>query len=103
MIRTMPYSPKKIKRPWVVESKPFINSDTKFYQSTPWRKFSKIYKDKHPLCVMCESQGEVRIADVTDHIIRLKDGGLPYDEANLQSLCHSHHNQKSINERFKKK
>lgn len=33
--------------------------------------------------------------DVLDHIIELKDGGAPFDEDNVQSLCHRHHNKKT--------
>ncbi len=93
----MPYSRKPKKRPWVRNRKPFemANDNSKFYNSTKWRKKSKEYRAKNPLCVHCKENGIVREAQVTDHIIRIVDGGDPFDEDNLQSLCHKCHNSKS--------
>lgn len=99
----MPYKPKKIIRPWVVKAPKFNNPDNKFYQSAKWKKFSQLYKDKHPLCCRCEAEGRVTITNVTDHIVRIQDGGEPFAESNLQPLCTSCHSKKSISERFKKK
>lgn len=93
----MPSKPKKVNRPWIRERKPFERdqSDYEFYNSWKWRKLSKRYKESHPLCVKCEQTGVVQGAQFTDHIQRIKDGGDPFDESNLQSLCEYHHNQKS--------
>lgn len=33
-----------------------------------------------------------------DHITRIEEGGDPWDETNLQGLCHSHHSQKTARE-----
>lgn len=49
---------------------------------------------KHPLCVMCESEGRAVPATDLDHIIPLIDGGAD-DESNYQSLCRDHHKAKS--------
>jgi 5-methylcytosine-specific restriction endonuclease McrA len=34
-----------------------------------------------------------------DHWVPLAQGGAPYDDANLVSLCHSHHSRKTALER----
>jgi len=93
----MPESPKKIKRSWLPERKAHSRSvdNSAFYNSWKWRKFSKQFKLANPLCVMCEAEGIVSKATVTDHIIRIEAGGAQFDKNNCQSLCDYHHNQKS--------
>ncbi|QLE02899.1 HNH endonuclease [Galbibacter sp. BG1] len=93
----MPNRPKKIKRNWKPDRKAFDRaiSDYDFYNSSSWRKVSKRYKDNNPLCVKCLEEDNITPAEVTDHIVRIKDGGSKFSEDNLQSLCHFHHNQKS--------
>lgn len=97
MRRVMPNSPKKVKRPWVKERKPFERerSNQKFYNSARWRKVARLHKEANPLCVKCKAEGRTSPAEFTDHIVRLEDGGDPFNDANLQSLCGFHHNQKS--------
>jgi 5-methylcytosine-specific restriction protein A len=53
--------------------------------------------ERHPLCVECEKAGRVTAATVPDHIVPLWKGG-PDTEANLQSLCREHHDEKSAQE-----
>ena len=92
----MPTAPDRKQRPWKPERKPFQReTDNSIYNTTKWRKFAKRYKEDHPLCVMCEEEGQIRAAYVADHIIRIVDGGEPFDKNNIQSLCEFHHNQKS--------
>jgi len=93
----MPNKPKKIKRPWRPERVPFqrTRSDYDFYNGSRWRKVAALHKERHPLCIQCQADGLVIAAQVTDHIIRIKDGGDPYAAINLQSLCHRCHNAKS--------
>jgi 5-methylcytosine-specific restriction endonuclease McrA len=33
-----------------------------------------------------------------DHRTRIEEGGEPWDETNLQGLCHPHHSQKTARE-----
>lgn len=40
---------------------------------------------------MCEAEGRIEIAVHVDHIRPLRDGGAPFDEMNLRSLCKPHH------------
>lgn len=53
-----------------------------------------------PLCVMCEGMTPPRVTLGTDvdHIQPLAKGGAD-DESNLQTLCASHHQEKSILDR----
>ncbi|MFR4507779.1 MAG: HNH endonuclease [Enterococcus avium] len=72
----------------------------KFYESRTWRKASYLYRLRHPCCEDCLLEGTVRKADVVDHMVELKDDwNRRLDENNFRSLCHSHHNSKTANER----
>jgi 5-methylcytosine-specific restriction protein A len=68
-----------------------VNAEQKssklFYHSAVWRKVSRAFKSCHPICAVCGREPTQEI----DHIVRLKDGGLPYDWSNLQGLCSSCH------------
>jgi 5-methylcytosine-specific restriction protein A len=71
-----------------------------FYQSYKWRKFSKAFKKRNPLCVDCLLEDVSTPVQVTDHKIRYLDGGLGFDLENLEDkyfdpLCNDHHNSKS--------
>lgn len=58
-----------------------------------WRKRSRRYLDKNPLCVRCAELGRVGAATVVDHKVPHKgDVVLFWDEDNWQSLCGHHHN-----------
>lgn len=95
----MPVIKKNERRPW--EPKPQgpqtgrANPNSKFYQSTKWRKLRKSYIAANPLCVFCLERGEHVAANIVDHITPINQGGAPLSESNLQSLCHKCHNKKS--------
>ncbi len=93
------------RKPWQPEpSKPFARnrSFAWFYNSSRWRKVSKVFREANPLCVECEKVGKVSSAKVADHKIGLGyliDNNLdPYDHNELQALCSSCHNKKSGSE-----
>ena len=65
-----------------------------FYCGRRWRKVRKMVLAKQPLCVLCLEDDRTNTADLVDHVIPIKDGGAAYDLANLQALCHTHHNRK---------
>lgn len=75
----------------------------KFYHRKRWRKLSALYRKSNPVCVQCAKQGRTVPADVVDHITPILDGGDPYDEDNLQSLCNSCHNSKTAKENARRK
>jgi 5-methylcytosine-specific restriction endonuclease McrA len=88
------------KRPWQISTAPPPQSGRKnpnqaFYNSRKWRLNRGRYIKKNPLCVICQASGIVKKGDVVDHIITINDGGEKYKWVNLQTMCHSHHNQKS--------
>lgn len=51
----------------------------------------------NPLCVMCEREGRVSLAQELDHITPLWAGGAE-SEANRQGLCVTHHKDKTAQE-----
>lgn len=77
------------------------------YQSTRWRKTSRLYRSAHPVCESCSrkridwlenpkgNKPILNLATSVDHIKALKDGGDPFDWANLQALCSACHNEKT--------
>ena len=92
---------KSLKRPWVVERKPFEreNSNSKFYNSRTWRNFRKVFLENNPLCVACKENGFIVVANVVDHILPINKGGDSLSESNLQSLCSRCHNRKSAKDK----
>lgn len=93
----MANKPKKIVRSWVKPKVAFEreNSNQEFYNSWPWRKKSKAYRQANPLCVKCMAKDVVTAAKVVDHIVSINNGGDKLNDSNLQSLCESCHNSKS--------
>ncbi len=65
-----------------------------------WLKYSKAYRKRNPLCVYCENEGVVKLADCVDHIEPVSGPGDPlfWDKNNHQSLCNSHHSEKTAKE-----
>lgn len=59
-----------------------------------WRKARAAFLALHPLCRMCEEQGQVTAATVLDHRIPHKgDQTLFWDPDNWQALCKRHHDR----------
>lgn len=92
---------KQVKRPWVIERKPFerANSNSAFYNSRAWRKNRRAFLDANPLCVSCERLGVVTVATVADHMKPINKGGEQFGWENLQPLCASCHNAKSARDK----
>jgi len=67
-----------------------------FYQSREWSEARRRQPDKW--CVVCGSRSRL----VLDHKVERKDGGADLDPANLQWLCHAHHQAKTSAERAKR-
>lgn len=63
-----------------------------------WRSARAGFLRSHPLCRMCQAQGEVTAATVVDHIVPHKgDRALFWDSTNWQPLCkpcHDRHKQR---------
>lgn len=64
-----------------------------------WRKESKMYLQANPLCVHCQQQGKIVLAECVDHIVPHKGNmRLFWDVSNWQSLCNSCHSRKTVKE-----
>lgn len=68
------------------------------YCTTRWKKLRDAILQETPLCVLCGHLGRVVPATDVDHILPVKNGGEPFDRANLQPLCHSCHSRKTATE-----
>jgi len=67
-----------------------------FYAKAVWRKLRQVVLNREPLCRSCKGKGKNTPATVVDHIHEVRDGGDLYDERNLQPLCESCHNSKTM-------
>ena len=97
----MPNIKRTCRRPWMAECKPQEGrkySNTKFYQSTAWRKLRKVKLEKDPLCEECLKKDIHTPAKVAYHIVSINRGGAALNITNLQSLCDRCHNVKSAKE-----
>lgn len=82
--------------------KSFENTiENKFYNTSLWRRVRSLQKIRKPICEVCEAKGiytdcsDGNNNGIADHAIRLLQGGHPYDEQNLFTLCKKCHNTKS--------
>lgn len=65
----------------------------RIYNTTTWRRFRAQQLRREPLCVMCLERGITKPGKDVDHILPLKEGGQPFDFANVRSLCHEDHSR----------
>lgn len=64
-----------------------------------WQRNRKMFLNANPLCAECFKDGEIRKAEVVDHIISHHgDQDLFNDMDNWQSLCKHHHDSKTMKE-----
>ena len=67
--------------------------------NSKWRRLSKAYLRKHPMCVRCMAEGRYVPATVVDHIIPHRgDETLMWSESNWQALCKPCHDKKTWTE-----
>ena len=81
-------------RPWMKERKAHERRNSpnrELYNSATWRNLAKAHKAQNPFCAMCETG----VAEVTDHIKPVNEGGSMFGWNNLQSLCKACHAKKS--------
>lgn len=69
----------------------------RLYDRQQWKRVRANQLEREPTCRMCRQEGAPipRPAHHVDHITPLEKGGAPFDRNNLQSLCHSHHSEKT--------
>lgn len=63
-----------------------------FYWSAEWRRVRAAYLADHP---RCQEPGCVEFSTEVDHQLPLKEGGAPFDTANLNHYCKRHSSAKS--------
>jgi len=64
-----------------------------------WRKASKEFLKKHPLCAQCQREGRLTPATEVDHIKpHGGDRSLFWNKKNWQPLCKSCHSKKTAKE-----
>ena len=80
---------------------PKQRTQNSFYSTPRWKKVRKLQKTKQPFCEACLQRdiytdcSDGNNNGIADHVVRLLDGGHPYDEKNLFTLCRKCHNIKS--------
>lgn len=62
-----------------------------------WRKLREAQLSREPLCARCREEGWVVAATDVDHIVPRRQGGSDSFD-NFESLCHSHHSEKTARE-----
>lgn len=89
---SLSYCPKHKPKPF----KNILRNNTKIYNTRRWRKLSKKQLADEPLCRSCKKKGKVMLATHSDHIISISEGGEPFEQSNLQSLCIKCHTRKTF-------
>jgi 5-methylcytosine-specific restriction endonuclease McrA len=95
----MPSLPKPTRKAYLPERVRKPTGDQTFYNSTAWRKTTKLYRQRNPLCEVCSYMRQLEPATLTDHIVARQFGGADYTPRNLMAMCASHHDSKSARER----
>ena len=70
-------------------------SRTEYFDSPRYRRMRKAQLLTNPLCKLCEAKGVITAATEVDHITPRHKGGAIFDFANMQSLCHECHKEKT--------
>lgn len=80
--------------------------EIKFYSSPAWRRTSRLYRLKHPLCERCEQRGYIKKSELVHHISELREiwreNGNPLHWRNLQALCRDCHMEDLRMKKYKK-
>lgn len=66
------------------------------YGSSRWRKTSERFRKANPLCVRCKANGLVVASQVADHVTPHKGDESSFWTGELQALCKTCHDLKSI-------
>lgn len=68
--------------------------DNGFYSLTAWRNCRRAFLSMNPLCVDCLADGVTEPAVDVHHVVDRRRCADPYDHANLEALCKSHHSRR---------
>lgn len=89
-----------VKPPWIVNEQPQRKSTAdKRYKTEWWKQYSVAFRIANPECIECKRKGISTPPDLTDHVIRVNDGGSFEDQRNHQAMCRPCHKIKSDKER----
>lgn len=96
-------APKTFTPPWIKAARKAAEKQRGTAQergyTKRWHRARTEYLRQHPLCVRCLAEGLSVAATVVDHIVPHRgDEELFWDESNWQSLCVTHHAEKTANE-----
>ncbi len=91
----MPNLPRPKRHKYLPERKRKPGRNQAFYHSTTWRKLSRRLRAQHPICKVAEYAGELREAQLVDHIIAIEFGGSELDLRNLMPMSRHYHDRKS--------
>lgn len=58
---------------------------------TKWKRVADKHLQSEPQCRVCGTDLDLQV----DHVTEVTDGGSLYDDANLQTLCRTHHEEKT--------
>lgn len=75
-----------------------IPEHQKLYNTRLWKRISKRQLTKEPWCADCLKEGRYTPATQCDHIEPHRGDPEKFFKGPFQSLCHSHHSQKTANE-----
>ena len=93
-------------RPKIKDPGPAIatRSRDEFYHTTRWKKESKDFRQRNPICAQCAREDLVVPSEVTDHIIPKNACSDPWDRSNWEALCKKCHAKKGSRDKkyFKK-
>lgn len=97
------FAPPRIRTPDTRRVKPAgtgINKRTEsIYGSAQWKAVrAQLLAERGSICQQCGRHGRV----ILDHVHELRDGGAPFDPANLIFLCDEHHGAKTLRERARR-
>lgn len=75
-----------------LQKKDNATAGTNIYRTERWKRVSKQVKTLQPTCMECKKNPST----ISDHIRELSEGGEPFDLFNLQGLCRSCHEAKTL-------
>lgn len=99
----MPYLPRPKREKARRHSERNPSGQQQIYHSRRWAEHSRYFRESASgcICAACAANGVLTDVTpggrkgVTDHVIRIEDGGATFDERNLLALCRRHHDRKS--------
>lgn len=91
----MPTLSKPKRKAYLPEVEHFNSDNYDFHNSKAWRKCSRAYRSKHPLCEVARHRNETRASEQVDHIIPISLGGSKFDSRNHMAVSKYWHERKS--------